>query len=228
MLSSPACLPAPRPIAVSSPTPRPPAPPMRKPGPRRRWRRRIALTLLGLLLLLGAVSGTGYVYLTWMHDRDLQAAVAEIEAVDPRWRFQELLDDRPPIADDQNPALVVAKVDLLLRPGFDIGEKNWRLFDDQSSVHQLNGAQIVALRTALDKHAEALKLARTLKDFPGEGRFAIKRSKDFISTTLEPLQRCRGVMAMLQYDAMLRAEDEDIAGAMESCRGAGGRAFHRR
>jgi hypothetical protein len=63
-----------------------------------------------------------------------------------------------------------------------------------------------------------VKLARSLKDFRGAGRFAIKVAPDWISTNLDPLQRCRGVMAMLQYDAWLRAEDEDAAGALQSCR----------
>ncbi len=184
------------------------------PRRRRRWRRALAC-----LLVLLAIPVIGYFYLRWSEERDLQAAIAEIDAVDPRWRFEDLLADRPPIADAQNPALVVAKVALLLRPtGFDIGAKNPRLFDDMSPVHRLNERQIEALRTALDKHADALKLARTLKDFPGEGRFAINYHAGYMYTNIEPLQDSRFATHLLYHDAMLRAEDEDMVGAMESCR----------
>ncbi len=57
-----------------------------------------------------------------------------------------------------------------------------------------------------------------MKDFTGEGRIAIKYSSDFINTNFNPLTRVGGVLALLQHDAMLRAERQDSAGAMESCR----------
>jgi hypothetical protein len=179
------------------------------------------LILCALLLL--AVPILGYLYLSWRADRELDAAIAEIERDDPRWRFNDLVADRKPIPDAENPAVVCAKIDALLRGkggnGYDVGEKNWRLFDIMPSDHRLNDAQIAVLRETLNKHAEAVKLARTLKDYGGEGRFSIKHTQTFISINLEPLQRCRGVMNMLQHDAMLRAEDGDVAGALGSCQG---------
>ena len=72
------------------------------------------------------------------------------------------------------------------------------------------------MHRSLAKHAEAIKLARTLKDFRGEGHFAIKWGPDFFSTNVEPLQRCRNIVSLLNTDAMLRTEDGDTAGAMES------------
>ncbi len=106
-------------------------------APRRRWRWRIALICL---LVIVATPVIGYFYLRWIQDRELQAAIAEIEAVDPRWRFQDVLADRPPIADAHNTGLVVAKVELLLQPsGYDIGVKNWSELNDLFPVHQLNG-----------------------------------------------------------------------------------------
>jgi hypothetical protein len=187
------------------------APPTRR---RRRWP-----LLLGCVLVLVAIPLGYYFYLTWVAASDLQAAIDEADRLDPHWRLKDILADQKPIPDEENSALVVMKVDEMVRPGgYDIGQKNWRLFEQAAPVHRLNGPQIVALREALTKHAEAVKVARTLKEFRGEGRFPIKQSPDWISTTLEPLQRCRGVMSLLQHDAMLRAEDGDMAGAMESCR----------
>ena len=50
----------------------------------------------------------------WMDDRELDAVIAEIEATDPRWRFEQILADRPPLADADNPAVVVGKADVLV------------------------------------------------------------------------------------------------------------------
>jgi hypothetical protein len=198
------------------------AQPTSEPAPavgRPKRRRRLWAILLGCLLVLAAIVVGGYYWLAWLGDRELEVAIAELDQADPHWRFEDLMAERLPIPDEQNPALVVMKIDRLLLPGnYDVGQKNLRLFEEMASVHQLNGMQITALRDSFTRHTEALKLARTLKDFPGEGNFNIKVSPDWLSTNLEPLQRCRGVMYMLSNDAMLRAEDEDAAGAMESCR----------
>src|SRR5436190_1309458 len=84
---------------------------VKPPARRRRWH-----VVLGCLWVLPAISVVIYFYLIRARDRELQAVIAEIEAADPRWRFQDLLADRPPIADADNPALVVDKVHILLRP----------------------------------------------------------------------------------------------------------------
>lgn len=188
----------------------------RPPVMRRRWPIVAGFLLVALSLLAFPV--LGYLYVVWAADRDVELAIAEIEERDPRWRLDDMMADRKPIADADNSALVVGKVDAFFRPRtYDIGEKNARQIDKQSSVHRLNDLQVAALRETLTKHAEAVKLARTLKDFSGEGRYGIKIAPDYLSTNAEALQRCRGVMAILQHDAMLRAEDEDAAGALESC-----------
>src|SRR6267154_1207344 len=104
----------------------PPTPAEKPPRRRRRW-----VFALACLLGFAAIPVLGYFYVSWATDRDIDAAIAEVERVDPRWRFDDLLADRKPIADAENPALVVAKADALLKPGnYDIGEKNWRLFYD--------------------------------------------------------------------------------------------------
>src|SRR5260370_752405 len=141
----------------------------RSPAKRRRWP-----IVLACLLGLAAVPIAGYLYLAQSADRELEAAIEEADRLDPGWRYDDLLADRKPISDEENPAVLVGKVDALLRPEpFNVTEKNYRLFDNLPSINRLNGPQIAALRAAFTRHAEAVKLARTLKDLPGEGRFAI-------------------------------------------------------
>jgi hypothetical protein len=188
--------------------------------PKRRRRMRWILLLVLPLLVLAAPVGF------WQHnraeaDRELAEAIAETDRLDPRWRFDDILADRQPIADAENAAIVVGKVGALLQPrGFGLREQDQRLFekDSLSAVCRLIGPQIVALSVALQKHAEALKLARSLKDIRGEGRLAIEYAVVHIKTLYEPVHRCRAVMQMLQLDALLRAEEDDGDGALQSCR----------
>jgi competence protein ComGC len=199
--------------ARQSASPPPPARTPGKPRRRRRW-----LTLLGCLLALAAIPVAGYFYLAYLSSRELAEAIAEIEATDPRWQFDQIVEDRPNIPDVENPAVVVGKVETLLRGVGDIiGQENYNLFDDLPPLHQLNGRQGAVLRRALAKHEEALKLGRTLKRFQGEGQFPIRFVPDVFNVDLDPLQRSRSVARLLQFDAILRAEDDDAAGAMESC-----------
>ncbi len=184
----------------------------------RGWRQRWLIAVGGCAIFLAIPVG-GYLYQLWSTESALAAAIAEADQLDPRWRLADLVADRPTTPDEQNPALVVMKVTALLGPaGFTLGAKNEELFEETRSVQRLNEAQIMALRAALSQQAAALELARTLKDLRGEGRFPIKYTADFLSTNLTPLHDCRSVMYMLECDAKLRAEDEDLAGAMESCR----------
>jgi hypothetical protein len=202
----------------SSPAAAPP--PVTAPPPRRRSRRLLWLALAFVALLLASPL-IAYFAFTWMSARSLADELARTDRLDPRWRLDEILADRKPVPDDRNSAVVVGKINALLGGGgYDLAaQKEWELFEDMSPERQLNIPQEEALRVALARHGKPLALARTLKDYP-EGRFAIVYSRDYISTNVDAAQRCRTVMAMLQHDAMLRAHDEDPAGAVQSCRAA--------
>ena len=208
---------SPQETAIQTITPPKPVPPTAP--PRRRWRR-FALRAGICLLILLATPVVGYFVVDWYVQTRSQAVLDEMDRVDPHWRFDDLIADRKPIPDEKNPALVAMKVDSLMRPagGFDLGRKHDQTFEDLPPQRRLNGVQIEALRQALDKHPDALKLARTLKDYPDEGRYPVKRTSNFLNTNLDVLQRSRNVAWLLESDAKLRAENQDIDGAVESCR----------
>jgi hypothetical protein len=81
----------------------------------------------------------------------------------------------------------------------------------QLSEHQLN-----VLREEMQRAEKAVAEARKLVNLP-RGRFYVRYSPDWISTVLDEVQDARGVTNLLAYDALLRAQEQDLAGAMESC-----------
>ncbi len=184
--------------------------------PRRPRRRRLAVAIGIALVTFGVPTGF-WLGSNWVYERELAEALAETERLDPRWRFQDILADRKPIADEENPAVVLAKVDALLTQGRFSGETKLHRLEDLPSVNQLSSHQTAVLREALTKHAEAVETARTLMDFQCDARFALTIYMDSATVFVGPVQQCRGVMALLLHDATLRAEERDLAGALQSC-----------
>src|SRR5437016_4287838 len=85
-----------------------------------KWRRRLrwaAWVALGLLILIAIGAG-----LTWYSlertaaegKKELAAVIAETDALDPRWRWEEIQEDLPPIPDSENSMRVINQaIDLL-------------------------------------------------------------------------------------------------------------------
>ncbi|HEY7269510.1 MAG TPA: hypothetical protein VH951_06760, partial [Dehalococcoidia bacterium] len=71
-----------------------------KAATRRRWRKWLLILLLAASLL-----GVGYAYFAISAHRQLEAAVAELDRRDPRWRLEEVEADRADIPEPRNAAL---------------------------------------------------------------------------------------------------------------------------
>jgi hypothetical protein len=151
--------------------------------PRQSRRRRLAIAMGLALVTLGVPTGF-WLWSSWAHERELAEALAETERLDPRWRFRDILADRKPITDEDNPAIILARVDTLLKRGRFSGETKLQRLEDLPSVNQLDGHQIAVLREALMKHAEAVEMARTLIGFPCEARFALPIDMDSATVPL--------------------------------------------
>lgn len=200
-------------------------------GSRRRGRRGLIWLLLLMVPLL-AVIAYG-IHLNVAGDSQLLAAFAELDRIDARWRLDDVEADRvviPPAENSATPA-IAAKQKLPERwPDWDyppqangsqdLGVKRKLLQDgfwQLEPVRQLDAAQIAALRGELKRAAEALAEARKLADMP-RGRYSISYSPDFLSTLLPHVQDARVIASLLAYDVLLRAQDNDIVGALASCR----------
>lgn len=148
------------------------------------------------------------VYVIHFADRQLQEAIAEADRLDPGWRMAQLQAKPAVIPDKQNAAFVVMAAQNL-RP------IPWpsRTFDAEhrSAIGriappvQLDDRQTKALREELGRAEQVLTLLRQVIGMP-TGRYP----KPMLLGAI-------GLGKILAYDAVLRAQDQDIDGALATC-----------
>jgi hypothetical protein len=188
---------------------------------RRRWVKRIAIGLLAVILLAAG----GILLFLYLADREWHEAVAEADRLDPGWRFEELEAKRAPVADDENAALrVLAATDLvkaavLAQNGFPVQDTAVeQLLKDQAPNAPLTPKQHKDLTAMIGAAGPALAEARKLKDLRN-GRYPpAKKGPDGLPGLGQHVGAMRLIAAILTYDALLRADDGDADGALESDR----------
>lgn len=185
--------------------------PVSKPAsmPRRRLLRP---KFLGVFIAFAIVAGIG-VYLFFLPDLELRRAIAEADALDPGWTFEELQRARADVPDDKNGAVLVLAA---------AAQMNFRRqeLEALNPGQQANEADLESLRTDLAKATAALTLARGLVDRQ-QGYFTgVAWTEDFIGTLMPHLEKARQINNLLAWDAYLLSSDGDLKGAMDSCRAA--------
>jgi hypothetical protein len=207
--------------------------------PQPRSRRRLWLVLGLLIVAPFAVMGAWYGYRHYTANRDLEKALAETDQLDPRWRLEDVLADRAAVPDERNSGLIVIDAKQLLpkrwpeweypRDLANLEEREDdeavrmrealdRSFSELEPQQQLGEEQIVALYGELERATSALAEARKLADSP-EGRYPIAYSDNFVGTLLPHIQDAREIAKLLANDALFRAQEGDVDGALASCRG---------
>jgi hypothetical protein len=206
---------------MSDPAPHREAPPVRR---RRRWPYLVILVLLAVVVLIAL-----YVRRDLASERELQAALAETDRLDPRWRLEDIEADRAVVPDAINSGTPATAAKQLIPKQWPFWQFLSQLPDPQVAAlalsfgnvepqQQLNEEQVTALRDEMKRAEVALAEARKLVDLP-EGRYPITYSPDFIGTLLPHAQNPREIAALLGHDALLRGQDNDPDGALASCRG---------
>lgn len=185
------------------------------------------MVLAGVLGLVAVVCLVGVWRLTDPYTASARyaEAVAEAYRLDGGWHYDELESRRRVVADEANAILQTPIFPWNGRwprrwyPG-----KQWpSSYEIQETLDQLdperllNDEQDAMLKKDLDSIPEPRRQARGLIDYSW-GRFPIRYAKDGISTLLPHVQRNREIANVLQYDAMRRAHEGDIDGALASCR----------
>ncbi len=176
-----------------------------------KWRRRLRWAVwvtLGFLILIAIGAG-----LTWYSlertaaegKKELAAVIAETDALDPRWRWEEIQEDLPPISDAENSMRIINQaVDLLKGwnvSSFVLGNGN-ALHEDLEEWppnRQLDEERLSLIRDVLKERSGALTLAKSLKDYP-RGQTVIRLSPLFLDTSLKHAQDCRLLISLLELD----------------------------
>jgi hypothetical protein len=182
-------------------------------------RRRLALRLLGVLLLVGVV---GLLAWSWWSRQHLKSRLAqkmeELDRTDPGWRLADLEAARPEVPEAKNSAhVIVAARKLLPRSG-------WRPVELANLLHRLvpnqrlTPEQAERLANDLDAVGPAVREARRLKDMP-RGRHRLDIGGNPLGFLLPDQQETRSIASLLRDDALRRTHERDMKGALESCRG---------
>lgn len=209
------------------------------PRPRRKWLK------WGLLLLVPVLALGGAFLFSYLSARsDWQVAVAEATQDDPHWQFADRQARRATWKDEENGALVARSAKALIPkewPAWDYfvpaaqpnpgntnegpanapraDEERQALQESFSNLElpvQLQPRQVAALKEEFKKAEQAAAEARRLAQFP-RGRFPIQYQQVLSSTLMPDIQDARAIANLLGYDMLLRAQENDLAGALTSC-----------
>jgi hypothetical protein len=175
------------------------------------------LALLGVLTL----------YAEWRITRSrgearLAEAVAKLDADDPNWRIHDLCAARnaalpPP---DENAGERALQAHRLIPKSYQdwLGDQKW-LLELQPGVQPYE-EDICEAAGVYDDCAEALKVARTVRQLPRGGFKLVYSEPNPLDTLLPHLQPLREVAGLLEFDAVMRAYAGQGNEAIESVHAA--------
>jgi hypothetical protein len=142
-----------------------------------------------------------------------EEALAAADAQDPQWRLADIEKRRAAIPDKDNAALPVQAAAKLMPINWPPQEAFEAI--DVLPPYQLDPAILPDLRAERKKVQPVVAEARRAMKLP-RGWVPIKWSADYVTTNVEHVQKVRGVSNVLRFDAALRSQDGDHAGAWES------------
>ena len=192
-------------------------------GTRRRWLRWIIRIAVVVGIIISITAG-----LIWFHrDRiaaegrkKLAATIAETDALDPRWRWEEIQEDLPAIPDNQNSIRIVSQVADSLQ-GWDpytltipIGEYQEDVLNGYPANRVLDDQRLALIRKGLQNREPSLAIVASLKDFP-RGRATIQLAPDFVSTRFQHALDCRAAIRLLELDIENLLDRTQIYGTVD-------------
>jgi hypothetical protein len=199
-------------------------------SPPARWRRRLLFVALALVVLLGGGALALYVLYS-LAGRELRQALDEADRLDPGWRFEDLEAARAQLPDAENAALQVHEAyGLMPAPGAvlaadgsrtvppgSLDSPDWdRILPEVPPQVVLGEQKRKELTSRLAEQSRALDAARKLADMP-RGRYVLDLAPDYVGTLMPHIGEARRVTLFLGFDALRRAYDGDLPGALVDC-----------
>jgi hypothetical protein len=216
-----------------SPAPKAPLAPSRRPRRWKKWIFRVGLSVfLSLLCYSGWVLGNRALTRR-QSERELAATVADVEASDPNWTWERLNASRKRPPEGQNSAELIPQIKKLSHMdwGKELAKEEWKQRLEVPPNVRFSPSVIAEVRREFTASANAVKLARTLKDYP-LGHREIVLKPDVWNTLLEDTTNTRHAADLLRWDVVIAVEDgnerlatDDLLALLNASRSIGDEPF---
>jgi hypothetical protein len=190
--------------------------PAAKPVHRRFRFRRILLWSVGAAVLVIAAALAISMSASYAARNRLVTVVAQLDHADPNWRLEDLDKDLTALPDERNSALLIKQI-LKEKPA------NWpagnvlRRAAVFSPTERLGPDLSKDLKAELARSPETIRLVRKLADLD-QGHAKVNWEQGATSSVLAAIRQTGEIIPIARYDAVLRMEEADFDGALESCR----------
>jgi hypothetical protein len=134
--------------------------------------------------------------------KELAAAIAETDALDPRWRWEQIQEDLTPILDAENSMLVISQLVNQLgdpNPTELVLSDGQAILEDWPANRQLDEEGKISIGDLRKRNERSLFLAISLKDYV-RGRKTIELAPDLLNTPLQHAQDCRAAYWLMGVD----------------------------
>jgi hypothetical protein len=187
----------------------------------RRWLKRAALWLFGIVAVLALLLFILRAYLNQVGTKELVQATARLDREDAGWTLEaiELAREKAAPPPEQNSAPLVLKAADLIDSQRNKEWSTWRNSEPWTvriiSPHLPDEQFRAGLSEHKEPTAEARKIAREIRGF-SRGQHALIMQRNPYMTLLPHAQKAREVTALLEYDALLAALDNDAEGGIDA------------
>lgn len=191
--------------------------PAEKPKRSRRWKwtRRIVFGIVVLLSMTVLGSWIWYEHSRWQGKKELAAAIAETNAADPHWRWEQLEEEKSLIPDAENSILVLRHFHELTA-GWSPNSLKTRdvqeLLSTKPANERVDEESRLVISRELTANNDGVKLALSLKDHP-HGRAKIALGPKVLDTRLDHLDHGFALASLLRFEIeqLLTQKREDDA-----------------
>src|SRR5262249_27851698 len=177
----------------------------------RRWLKRIVIVLAVFVPLLSAF----YFYAQWQGERELRAVIAELDAQDEPWRWDDLLAARPTGPEDEHVRALLNRVSAATankwtsRNIVKINTTNPPNMYFPPEVADIVAKEFKALEETIDDARTILSLR--------SGRYIVRHNARVFQPSADDPFEANRLVEVLQLAAMWHAHQGDLDKAIEDC-----------